>query len=221
VGLIIASNRTKHPLEARTLARLAGQYADSGVIGFGLSNDERRGEVRDFEGAFKIARNKGLLAVPHAGETRGSESVKDAVRLLGANRVGHGVRAIEDPYVLDLLVENNVTCEVCPDSNVALGVAEHHMEVPIRELLARGVSVALGADDPLLFGGRLARQYRIARHEHGLSDESLAHLARCSILASAAPGVLKAQMLEDIASWLNEPPRQATIQKDSTMKVLV
>src|SRR5215208_2083634 len=97
VQVVIAANRTRHPLDARTLARLAAQYAGRGVVGFGLSNDERRSRTADFAAAFRIARRAGLRLVPHAGELLGAESVRVAVEELGADRLGHGVRAVEDP----------------------------------------------------------------------------------------------------------------------------
>ena len=123
VGIIVAANRTKHPLEARTLARLAAQYAGRGVTGFGLSNDERRGPPQEFARAFRIAEQAGLLLVPHGGELVGPPSVAACLDDLHADRIGHGVRAAEDPALVKRLAAEAVTCEVCPSSNVALGVA--------------------------------------------------------------------------------------------------
>src|SRR5437763_12076457 len=123
IGVIVAANRTKHPLEARTLARLAAAYADRGVIGFGLSNDERRGAVADFIPAFRIARRAGLRSVPHGGELVGPASVRACLVDLRADRIGHGVTAAGDPELMRQLAAAQVTLEVCPSSNVALGVA--------------------------------------------------------------------------------------------------
>src|SRR6478736_1584930 len=100
MAVVIAANRTRHPLDARTLARLAGQYAGRGVVGFGLSNDERRGSTADFAAAFRIARRAGLRALPHAGELAGPANIRVAVEELGADRLGHGVRSAEDPALL-------------------------------------------------------------------------------------------------------------------------
>jgi adenosine deaminase len=205
IGLIVAANRTKHPLEARTLARLAAQYAGRGVIGFGLSNDERRGPAQDFARAFRIAERAGLLLVPHGGELAGPASVTACLDDLRADRIGHGVRAAEDPALIKRLAAEGVTCEVCPSSNVALGVAAHPSQVPLRQLLEAGVPVALGADDPLLFGPRLAAQYEIARYAHGFGDAELADLARTSVLSSVAPGPLRARLLAGIDAWLAAP----------------
>ncbi|MFB7517815.1 adenosine deaminase [Streptomyces sp. NPDC056144] len=200
--VVVAANRMKHPLDARTLARLAVRYADRGVVGFGLSNDERRGMARDFDRAFAIARDGGLLAAPHGGELTGPSSVRDCLDDLGATRVGHGVRSAEDPRLLRKLAERGVTCEVCPASNVALGVYEKHEDVPLRTLFEAGVPMALGADDPLLFGSRLAAQYEIARRHHAFTDEELAELARQSVRGSAAPEDVRAKLLAGIDGWL-------------------
>ncbi|MGW7103898.1 adenosine deaminase [Streptomyces sp. NPDC054883] len=200
--VIIAANRMKHPLDARTLARLAVRYADRGVVGFGLSNDERRGMARDFDRAFAIAREGGLLAAPHGGELTGPASVRDCLDDLHAVRVGHGVRAAEDPRLLKRLADRQITCEVCPASNVALGVYERPEDVPLRTLFEAGVPMALGADDPLLFGSRLAAQYEIARRHHAFTDEELAELARQSVRGSAAPKEVQGKLLDGIDHWL-------------------
>ncbi|MFI1448267.1 adenosine deaminase [Streptomyces virginiae] len=200
--VLIAANRMKHPLDARTLARLAVRYADRGIVGFGLSNDERRGMARDFDRAFAIAREGGLLAAPHGGELTGPSSVRDCLDDLHASRIGHGVRAAEDPRLLKRLADRQITCEVCPASNVALGVYERAEDVPLRTLFEAGVPMALGADDPLLFGSRLAAQYEIARRHHAFTDAELAELARQSVRGSAAPDDVQAKLLAGIDHWL-------------------
>ena len=204
VGVIVAASRIRHPLEARTLARLAVKHAGSGagdVLGFGLSNDERRGLVEDFAPAFAIARRAGLALVPHGGELLGAQSVMETLQYLEPDRIGHGIRSVEDPQVLDAVAEAGVTLEVCPGSNVALGVYADPLDVPLPQLLEAGIQVALGADDPLLFGSRLTHQYAIAR-DLGCSDADLAGLARGSLLGSRAPDDIKSAALRDIDDWL-------------------
>jgi adenosine deaminase len=218
VGVVVAANRTRHSQSAATLARLAAQYAPghrSGreaagagivpVVGFGLSNNEVWGPASEFVQAFRIAHAAGLSAVPHAGELAGPESVRQSIELLGATRVGHGVRASEDPSVLALMAERGVAAEVCPSSNLALGVYHSQESVPLGALLAAGVPVALGADDPLLFGARLGAQYRAARAVHGIDDAGLAGLARDSVRASLAPADRKAALASGIDAWLRAP----------------
>jgi adenosine deaminase len=205
IAVIIAANRTRHPMDARTLARLAAQYADHGVVGFGLSNDERRGTTEEFAPAFRIAERAGLALMPHGGELMGPESVRTCLDHLHADRLGHGIRSVEDPALLDRIVEQGVALEVCPVSNVALGVYSDLTSVPLPELLAAGATVALGADDPLLFGSRLAGQYATMRAAHELTDEQLAELARMSVRASRAPSDVVSSLLSDIDGWLAEP----------------
>ena len=206
VAVIIAANRTRHPLDARTLARLAARHAGDGVVGFGLSNDERRGRTEDFAPAFRIAARAGLLSAPHGGELSGPQSVLAALDELGAHRIGHGVRAVEDPALLERLACERVTLEVCPASNVRLGVYDDHADVPLRRLCDAGVPVALGADDPLLFGSRLVAQYEAARDVHGFNDAELAELARASVRASRAPDDVRARLLRGIDGWLAAAP---------------
>jgi adenosine deaminase len=205
VAVVIAANRIRHPLDARTLARLAAQYAGRGVVGFGLSNDERRGEALAFAKAFQIAHRAGLVATPHGGELCGPESVWSCLDGLGAQRIGHGVRSVEDPVLVAHLAEAGVTLEICPRSNVALGVFPSLADVPLRALYEAGIPVALGADDPLLFGSRLLDQYEAARLVHGFSDAELAELARMSVRGSAAPDDERRRLLAEIDAWLSAP----------------
>ncbi|NPC98501.1 adenosine deaminase [Nocardioides sp. zg-DK7169] len=205
IAVVIAANRTRHPLDARTLARLAGQYAGRGVVGFGLSNDERRGTTTEFAPAFAIAERAGLALVPHGGELRGPDHVRTCLDQLHADRLGHGIRSAEDPELLDRIVQAGVALEVCPVSNVALGVYSDLTSVPLPTLLAAGATVALGADDPLLFGSRLAGQYATMRAAHDLSDDQLAELGRMSVRASRAPDEVKARILADVDAWLAGP----------------
>jgi adenosine deaminase len=202
VGIVIAANRTRHPLDARSLARLAAQYAGRGVIGFGLSNDERRGNTADFAPAFAIAERAGLLLAPHGGELLGPGHVDACLDHLNPTRLGHGVRAAEDPAVLARLVDADVALEVCPTSNVSLGVYSTLDEVPVRQLLDAGADIALGADDPLLFGSRLAGQYAVLRVAQNFTDDELARLAGMSIRRSCAPDDLKAKALAGVDDWL-------------------
>ena len=203
VGIVIAASRTRHPLDARTLARLAARQAGR-VIGFGLSNDERRGDTAEFGPAFRIAREAGLLSVPHGGELLGPSHVRDVVEHLHPHRLGHGVRAVEDPQLLDRVVEAGIGLEVCPASNASLGVLQVAEDVPLRTLMAAGAQIALGADDPLLFGSRLLEQYETARRI-GLDDAELAGLAASSIRLSAAPEPVRSRLLDGVRDWLGSP----------------
>jgi adenosine deaminase len=205
VVVVVAANRVRHPLDARMLARLAARHAGDRpgqVVGFGLSNDERRGSTAEFGPAFDIARRAGLACVPHGGELLGADAVWETLTTLAPDRLGHGIRSAEDPRVLDEVVRRGVTLEVCPGSNVALGVYAQASQVPLRQLIQAGAQIALGADDPLLFGSRLNAQYDTARSVHALSDVELAELARGSVRGSRAPAGLRGQILAEIDRWL-------------------
>jgi adenosine deaminase len=201
VRLVVAANRTRPPWEAETLARLAVRHQDDGVVAFGLSNDERAGRVDDFAKAFRIARDGGLPAVPHAGELLGAASVSRTVDVLEPRRLGHGVRAAEDPTVMRRLADARIACEVCPASNIALGVFDGHRQVPLRVLEEAGVPVVLAADDPLLFGAGLVDQYAAARDEHDYDRADLARLARASIEHSLMPDALRRELLTGVTDW--------------------
>lgn len=211
VGVIVASSRMRHPLEARTLARLAAQYAGSEpgqVLGFGLSNDERRGRTSEFQAAFTIARNAGLASVPHGGELLGPDHVEVVLESLTPDRLGHGVRLADDARLLDVVIERGIALELCPDSNVSLGVFTDAQDVPLRTLVDAGAQIALSADDPLLFGSRLLAQYENARHVHGFNDTEIAGLAASSIRASRASSATKTRLLAGVDSWLSSVPDQ-------------
>lgn len=205
VGVVVAASRIRHPLDARTLARLAARYAGEGngqVVGFGLSNDEGAGSTPEFAHAFQLARKAGLPGVPHGGELLGPDHIREIVSHLQPTRLGHGVRAVEDQALLDELVAAGVGFELCPASNVSLGIFADLQAVPLRRLYDSGAQIALGADDPLLFRSRLLAQYEFARRQ-GFSDVELAALATSSIEISLAPQALKTQWVKQVHEWLS------------------
>ncbi|MCM3660860.1 adenosine deaminase [Georgenia satyanarayanai] len=205
IGVVVAASRTRHPLDARTLARLAVRHSGDGpgeVVGFGLSNDERRGDTSDFAPAFTIARQAGLASLPHGGELLGPDHVRSVLTHLGPTRLGHGVRLAEDLALLEKVTEAGIALELAPASNVALGVYPTAADVPLRALHEAGARIALSADDPLLFVSRLTDQYRIAREDHGMDDAALAELARGSVRASLAAESSKRRWLAEIDAWL-------------------
>ena len=202
-GVIVAADRTKDPALALDDARLAVKYAGRGVVGFGLANDEAGHPPEPFADAFAIAREAGLLSVPHAGELDGPASVVGALDALGADRLQHGVRAVEDPGLVGRLADSPVCLDVCPSSNLLLGVIDDLRDHPLPALLAAGVRCSLNADDPLLFGPGLLDEYELARTSLGLSDQALSFIARCSIEDSGAPGDLKARALAGVDAWIS------------------
>ena len=212
VGVIVAASRTRHPLDARVLARLAAQYAGDQpgeVVGFGLSNDERTGSTAEFANAFQIARRAGLALMPHGGELLGPQSVREVVNHLAPQRLGHGVRASEDPDLLHRLVDDGIAFEICPASNVSLGVFSDPSTLPLRTFVDAGATVALSADDPLLFRSRLVDQYVTALSVHGLNEGHLANLARDSITASRASDSSKREWAARVDVWEREGENSA------------
>jgi adenosine deaminase len=190
-------------------ALLAAQFAGEGVVSFGLANDESAAGPEPFAPAFAVARSAGLLSAPHAGEHRGPESVSGAVDALGAHRVQHGVRAIEDSTLVTRLADRRICLDVCPTSNLLLSVAPDIQSHPLPHLLAAGVACSINADDPLLFGVGLLDEYELCRSDLGLDDATLAACARSSIEHSGAPERVRLQGVEGIASWLREEPEHS------------
>ena len=204
VGFLVAADRTLDPSDAMAQAELAARFAGRGVSSFGLHNDEGlpATEPERFAGAFAVARRAGLLSCPHAGELAGPASVRGALDALGADRIQHGVRAVEDPALLDRLAAGGTCLDVCPTSNCMLSVVASIEEHPLPALLAAGVRCSVNADDPLLFGPGLLEEYELCRDRLRLSDEQLAFVARCSIDAGAAPEDVKARARAGIDAWL-------------------
>ncbi|WP_112241633.1 adenosine deaminase [Kribbella monticola] len=210
-GLTMAASRHTEAEVAEERARFAARYAGRGVHALGLTGNDTVAPAAVFANAFKIARDGGLTAAPHAGELAGADSVRAVVEELGATRVAHGIRAAEDPAVLAFLVERDVTLDVCLTSNVLLGVTASIESHPLPALLAAGVRCSLGADDPLMFDKGLYDEYSLARDGLGLSDEQLAAIARTSLETSDAPADLVASGLAGVDAWLradDEPAQE-------------
>jgi adenosine deaminase len=202
VGWLVTADRTAPPEVAVDQARLAGRFAGRGVVAFGLANDESAGAPELFADAFEVARAAGLLSAPHAGEHRGAESVRVAVTQLGAHRIQHGVRAIDDPELVELLAEAQICLDVCPTSNVCLSVVPALRSHPFPRLVRAGVPCTINADDPLLFGRSLLEEYESCRYVLGCTDQELAACARASIRHSGAPRALKETTAHAIDRWL-------------------
>ena len=205
VGVIVAALRHDSPEDALRLARLAARYAGAGVVAFGLAADESAHPPEPFARAFAVAREAGLISAPHAGELAGPASVRGALDALGATRIGHGVRAVEDPGLVARLADERVVLDVCPTSNALLGVVDPAAGHPLPRLLAAGVRCTLGADDPLLFGPGVLGEYQLARDGLGLTDRQLARIAGTSLEASGAPPGLVTDALAGVRSWLATP----------------
>lgn len=165
------------PERAIEVARLAAERVGDGVVSFGIGGDEERGPAEWFTEAYRFARASGLRLTAHAGETAGPESVWGALRL-GAERIGHGIRAVEDPALVRHLRDENIPLEICISSNVATGAVPSLAAHPVRKLYEAGVPIVLNTDDPGLFDTTLVKEYELAASAFGFSEAELDEIAR-------------------------------------------
>lgn len=169
-------------------------HRPEGTVGFGLGGPEVGVPRSLFAEYFRTARAEGLHSLPHAGETTGPESVWSALRDLGAERIGHGLHAVEDERLLDHLVEHRIPLEVCPTSNLRTGEVADLADHPLPVLHRRGVPVTINTDDPGMFGCDLLGEYRAAHDRMGLTPAELADIARAAVDAAYCTPELKAQL---------------------------
>ncbi len=188
VGFIFDAVRHFGPVAARVVAELAVDLKDEGVVGFGVGGDELRGPVHWFAGCFEYARSHGLRIAPHAGETGGPDSIRAALDL-GAGRIGHGIRAVEDRDLQRRLRDEGIPLEVCISSNLATGVVRSLEAHPLRKLFDAGVPIVLNTDDPAMFHTTLLKEYELAATAFGFSESELKLLAENSLRHAFQPTI--------------------------------
>ena len=176
------------------VVEIALAATDSGVVALGLGGTEARFPAELFERAFERARQAGLPRVPHAGENGGPGSVWAALRRLHADRLGHGVRCVEDPVLVEHLRERQVPLEVCPTSNVCLGVYPDYAAHPLRRLCDAGLLVTVNSDDPALFGTDLDREYEVLVDHFGFGADELEQVSLNGVRASFLPQADRARL---------------------------
>ncbi|MES2144856.1 MAG: adenosine deaminase [Pseudomonadota bacterium] len=181
---IVTCIRHFGPEKARQTALCAAETAGDWIVGFGIAGDEKIGKPKDFRWSFDMAREAGLRLTAHAGEWGGPDSVRDALRDLEVERIGHGVRAIEDLALVDELAEKGVVLECCPGSNVALGIYRTFRKHPIGELHHRGVKVTISTDDPPFFHTTMAREYQMLNEAFDWDDGVFLQIAQTSLDAA-------------------------------------
>lgn len=179
------------------VARLAASAVDRGAVGFGLGGPEQGYPPEWFADAFGVAREAGLHSVPHAGEAAGPESVWGALRTLGAERIGHGVRSVEDAELLAVLRERQVPLEVCPTSNLCLGGYASYEEHPLRRLWDEGLYVTVNSDDPPMFNTDLVAEYQALAQHMGFSADELERLSLNALRASFLPAGRKSELEQE------------------------
>jgi adenosine deaminase len=173
---------------------LAAREQGDGVVALGLGGPEVGFPPELFERSFVRARQAGLPRVPHAGETVGPESVWTALRLLHADRLGHGVRCVEDLELVEHLRERQVPLELCPTSNICLGVYSDYEAHPLRRLWDAGLMVTVNSDDPPMFGTDLNREYEVLVRYFDFSIEELQQVSLNGLHASLLPSAEKARL---------------------------
>jgi adenosine deaminase len=170
------------------------------VVGFNLAGDEAGYPAWHFAEAYEIASAGGLGCTCHAGEHDGAESVRQALALPGITRISHGVRAIEDPALVEEIAERGIVLEVCPTSNVATKVFSGYESHPFRSLHEAGVKLTLGSDDPPYFGATIAGEYAVARERFGLEEGELETITRTAVQGSFAEDAVKSALLNRITA---------------------
>jgi len=195
---IVTPIRHCGPEKARETARCAAETADDWLTGFGMGGDEMQGKPADFAYAFDMARESGLRITSHAGERGGAASVRDTLDALRPERIGHGVQAIEDDALVDRLAEDGVVLEVCPGSNVFLGVVPSWKAHPIQTLRGRGVIVTVSTDDPPFFRTSMTKEYDRLAENFGWDEEDFRELNIAAANAAFCDQDTRARVLKQL-----------------------
>ena len=189
------------PAADATLSYALDHRTDA-LVGFGLGGPEIGVPRAQFKPHFDAARAAGLHSVPHAGETTGPETIWDSLHLLGAERIGHGVSAAEDPELLTHLAAEGIVLEVCPTSNLATRAVQRIEDHPLRTFVEAGVTVTINSDDPPMFATTLNHDYEVAAGLLDLDEAGVADLARAAVRASWAPTGVKSRIEGEIDAYV-------------------
>ncbi|RCK53804.1 adenosine deaminase [Thalassospira profundimaris] len=193
--IVMTCVRHLGPEQAVDVARQTVACSHPYIVGFGMGGNESLFTQKDFYPAYKLAADAGLGCTTHAGEVVGPESVWDAIDHLPVDRIGHGVRAIEDEKLVAELAKRGIVLEVCPGSNIALSVYPDYQSHPLRKLYDAGVKVTLGSDDPPFFHTTLADEYQRASDLFGFTDDELRGMTRTALQAAYVDAETKAVLL--------------------------
>lgn len=195
---IVTAVRHFGPEKARQTARCAAETKGSFITGFGLAGDEKVLRPKDYAYAFDMAREAGLRLTAHAGEWSGPDSVRDTIRDLKVERIGHGARAIEDMALVEEIAESGIVLELCPGSNVALGIFPSFRKHPIGEMYNRGVKVTINTDDPPFFHTTMEREYVQLHEAFDWDDGVFAKIARTALDAAFCDADTKTRLLKTL-----------------------
>ncbi len=176
-------------------------YLHPYIKGINLAGDEVQFGPDLFAGSYEKAAKLGLLRTAHAGEHAPAHFIKEAVEKLQLNRVGHGVTSIQDPEIIEFLKQNNIGLEICPSSNLALGLFESIETHPVRQLMKAGVKISINSDDPTYFSTSLGKEYTLLKEKLNFTDDKLVQLCKNSIEMSFAEKSLKEKLLARIGIY--------------------
>jgi adenosine deaminase len=192
--ILISAVRNFGVEQALRVARYAAEHPHPYVVGFSMAGDEENFPAGDYAEVFAIAAGAGLGCTVHAGEWAGADSVRAALEL-PVTRIGHGVRAIEDPALVEELADRAIVLECCPTSNVVLGAFPSYEDHPLPRLRAAGVKVTLGSDDPPYFGASIGGEYAVCSERFGFDDENLRNITRTALEAAFCDEKLKNRLI--------------------------
>jgi adenosine deaminase len=195
---IVTSIRHFGPEQAKSAALCAAETAGDFIRGFGMGGDETIGTQGDYAFSFDLAREAGLKLTTHAGEWGGAESVRQAITDLNVERLGHGVQVLEDPALVQEVIERDITLEVCPGSNVALSIFSNVKSHPIASLRKKGVKVTVSTDDPPFFHTTMCREYELLTDAFNWGDRDFKELNRTAIDAAFCSDETKARLLKEL-----------------------
>lgn len=199
VSLLWIFDAVRHfgPEAAAEVFNLAARLRERNVVGIGIGGDEARGPAEGFRDLFKKAADNGLRLTAHAGETTGPESVWGAINI-GAERIGHGLSAANDPELMEVMAQKQVPLEICITSNLRTGACKEMQEHPVKKFFDEGLMITLSTDDPAMFQTSLNKEFEIAQQEFNFTEDHLRELARNSIEASFLPVEKKLRFMQQI-----------------------
>ena len=203
--MIVTCVRHLGPERAEDVARMTERFPHRRVTGFGMGGDEKFGRSKDFARAYAIARDAGLKLTAHAGELAGPESLRAAIRELGVSRVGHGVRAGEDQDVAAELKDRGITMELCPSSNIAIGLFPDMAAHPLARYAREGFLTTINSDDPPYFSTSIGSEYAKVSEAYGLNTDDMLGFTRRAVEAAFCEDEVKRSLLERIKDFETSP----------------
>ncbi|MFL5611936.1 MAG: adenosine deaminase [Gemmatimonadaceae bacterium] len=201
---ILCGLRQFPPTDSLEMAKLAVEFKNEGVVAFDLAGGEKGNPAADHAEAFRYAREHNLAVTVHAGEGDGSDSVRQAVHICGADRIGHGTRLIEDPELTQYVNDRRIALEVCLTSNVQTRVADSYASHPLREYFDRGLNVTLNTDNRLMSATTLTDEYVFAAEHLGFTVEELAAVALNGFESAFLPWEERVMLIEEVSDQIDE-----------------